>query len=30
MGFSVSVVEDACRPLDPNNNKDVKAELAEP
>ena len=28
MGFSVSVVEDACRPLDPNNNKDVKAEFA--
>jgi len=28
MGFSVSVIEDACRPLDPNNNTDVKAELA--
>jgi nicotinamidase/pyrazinamidase len=27
MGFSVSVVEDACRPLDPKSNKDVKAEL---
>ena len=28
MGFSVSVIEDGCRPLDPKNNKDVKAELA--